>query len=1065
MRLSLRRDRGKSYGNKLNSAVMETMEQRILLSVFTVTNTGDNDGINPAVGAGTGTLRQAIIDSDADTGQTNAIEFSIAGPGVVWTIEPDSPLPAITQSVNIDGNSQGGSGYAGPPLIELDGINSSSEEVLGYEIGSAALDFTASASNSAVEGLDINQFSGGLQSGVGIFLNGASNVVVTDNYIGIQVYGDAALPNYYGIEIDDGATGNIIGGTTLADRNVISGNAVGIRISDALTEGNIVEGNYIGTNYTITSPIPNEYDGIQINNGASDNIIGGTAAGAANFISDNYVNGIEIDGTSSGPQTMGNLVEGNYIGGNGTGVAISAGATDNSIGGPLPGAGNSIDYSYLGAGVEIGSSASDSATVLNDIRLNSIYENNGPGIDLAGFTSDSSGGPHSGPDDLQNFPYLSSATSNGSTTTVQGLFNSTPDAGFVLDFYSNSRLNPDGTEQGAIYLGSATVLTDGSGNATLNVTLNTSVTAGEYITATATTLANLPYGDTSEFAPPVPVTTTTDVLTASGDTVAATEGASFTGDVASFTDTNTSATLSNFSALINWGDGSSTSAGIIAANGSGGFNVVGTHTYLDFGTYATSVTITPTNGSAANPTGTANVVDAALIPLTTPIALGPSEGQPTGNVVVGYFSDADPYATVTNYEGSINWGDGSTATALAPANLSIVSQNATGTLFAITGNHTYTQFGQYQVSIAVTDDDGNPAKTGGSTATIDETTVNVADLPLTAGTTAISYKATEGSASGNVILGYFTDANPTATNVDYLGSINWGDGSTATTLSSSNIVAVSSSSAGVQFAIYGNHTYITFGTYLVTVNVTDDGGNPSKTGGSTISIAETTFTVPDAALTAGTTAIKLTATEGNASGNDIIGYFTDANPDAVAGDYTGSVNWGDGNTATLVAGNITQVSTSSAGVKFAVYGSHVFIKPGTYKVTVNVTDDNGNPADTGGSTATIKEATFQVADAPLTGYSVSGLTAMKNNTFTGVVATFLDHDPLAVTDDYTVKINWGDGAISANVIPTYNSTTGLWSVAGSHKYTKAGMFTITMTVIDDDGGQSAVVESQIKVIA
>jgi hypothetical protein len=775
---------------------------------------------------------------------------------------------------------------------------------------------------------------------------------------------------------------------------------------------------------------------------------------------------------------MGNLVEGNYIGrnaiGNGIGVAILNGATDNSIGGSLPGDGNSIDYSFLGDGVEVGSSASDSATVQNDIRLNSIYENSGLGIDLVGFTSDSTGGPHAGPDDLQNFPFLSSATSNGSTTTVQGLFNSTPDAGFVLDFYSNSVLNPNGTEQGMTYLGHATVLTDGSGNATLNVTLNTSVTAGEYITATATTLANLPYGDTSEFAPPVPVTAATgsngngnggtDVLAASGDIVAATEGASFTGDVASFTDTNTSATQSTFSALINWGDGSSTSAGTIAANGSGGFNVLGTHTYLDFGTYTTRLTITPTNGSAASPTGTANVVDAPLIALTTPIALSPNEGQPTGNVVVGYFSDADPNATISDYEGSINWGDGSTVTTLAPANLSIVSQNAAGTLFAITSNHAYAQFGQYQVSVNVTDDDGSTAKTGGSTTTIDETTINVADLPVTAATTALWYKTTEGSASGSVVLGYFTDADTTAVNSDYLGSINWGDGSTPTTLTSGSIVAVGTSSAGVEFAVYGNHTYTAFGTYHVTINVTDDGDSPSKTGGSTASIAETTFTVADAPLTAGATAIALTATEGNATGNDIIGYFTDVDLNASAGGFMGSISWGDGDTTALAAGDIVAVSTSSAGVKFAVYGNHIFSQPGTYKTVVNITDDNGNPADTGGSTTTIKEAKFTVVDAPLTGYSVTGLTAKKGKTFSGVVATFLDGNPLDVADDYTVTINWGDGNISTNVIPTYNSATGLWSVAGSQKYTKKGTYNILVTIADS-GGQSTTVTSPIKVTA
>ena len=68
-----------------------------------------------------------------------------------------------------------------------------------------------------------------------------------------------------------------------------------------------------------------------------------------------------------------------------------------------------------------------------------------------------------------------------------------------------------------------------------------------------------------------------------------------------------------------------------------------------------------------------------------------------------------------------------------------------------------------------------------------------------------------------------------AVNSDYIGSVNWGDGTVVTPLTSGNIVAVSTSSAGVKFAVYGNHTYTEFGTYHVTINVTDDGGNPSMT--------------------------------------------------------------------------------------------------------------------------------------------------------------------------------------------------------------------------------------------
>ena len=86
--------------------------------VFVVTTTADG---------GPGSLRQAILDSDAATGGTNTIDFAIAGPGV-QTIAPASPLPAITQPVLIDGSSQ--PGYSGTPLIAIDTSTSGMADAL-----------------------------------------------------------------------------------------------------------------------------------------------------------------------------------------------------------------------------------------------------------------------------------------------------------------------------------------------------------------------------------------------------------------------------------------------------------------------------------------------------------------------------------------------------------------------------------------------------------------------------------------------------------------------------------------------------------------------------------------------------------------------------------------------------------------------------------------------------------------------------------------------------------------------------------------------------------------------
>src|SRR5262245_34835433 len=85
------------------------------------------------------------------------------------------------------------------------------------------------------------------------------------------------------------------------------------------------------------------------------------------------------------------------------------------------------------------------------------------------------------------------------------------------------------------------------------------------------------------------------VLTAAGRTIAPTEGVPFSGVVASFTDADPGGTAADYTATIAWGDGQ-TSAGTVAANGSGGFNVSGSHTFAEEGAYDVAVTVADAGG-------------------------------------------------------------------------------------------------------------------------------------------------------------------------------------------------------------------------------------------------------------------------------------------------------------------------------------------------------------------------------------------------------------------------------------------------------------------------------------
>jgi titin len=272
----------------------------------------------------TASLRYAIIESNAATGQTNTIDFAIPGTGV-QTISPLSSLPAITQSVLIDGESQ--PGYAGTPLIQVNGQNAGAVDGL-----------TVTGSSVTIRGLDIVGFS----TGAGIHISGVSAIgnSVYGNFLGSDPSGQTAVPNFDGIAIQSGATNNTIGGATPGARNLISGNSGdGVHIVDSGTTGNAVEGNFIGSDLSGSKPLGNGASGVAIFNGASNNLIGGAGAAAGNTISGNSGYGVYI--SDSG--TAGNVVRGDLIGtdasgthalANGSGgVVIKSGATNNTIGG------------------------------------------------------------------------------------------------------------------------------------------------------------------------------------------------------------------------------------------------------------------------------------------------------------------------------------------------------------------------------------------------------------------------------------------------------------------------------------------------------------------------------------------------------------------------------------------------------------------------------------------------------------------------------------------------------------------------------------------------------------
>jgi titin len=113
---------------------------------------------------------------------------------------------------------------------------------------------------------------------------------IQGNKIGTDVTGETVLGNDVGIYIN-GVPRNRIGGTTPGSGNVISGNTTAIYLLGSTTTGNQIEGNLIGLDAAGKLPLGN-YIGIFLD-GASSNTIGGTAAGARNYIAGDKRNGVD----------------------------------------------------------------------------------------------------------------------------------------------------------------------------------------------------------------------------------------------------------------------------------------------------------------------------------------------------------------------------------------------------------------------------------------------------------------------------------------------------------------------------------------------------------------------------------------------------------------------------------------------------------------------------------------------------------------------------------------------------------------------------------------------------
>ena len=387
-----------------------------------VTNLAGGDGTSPQ-----GSLRQFLSNANTGTGP-NSMRFvpvvptnATDGTNDWWNLAISATLPMISGGdTTVDGTAYDSSD--GATVLNPNGAGPELE-IDGPGAAPAMDGLTVASADNAVRNLVVGGFTDVSRAGVLIIGVSATGNTIAGNYVGTTAAGTAANGNRNGIHVTGGATGNTIGGAALADRNVISGNLDnGVLVNGGGTDGNATQGNYIGTDAGGSNPLGNGLMGVALDAGAADNRIGGIAAGSGNTVA--------------------------YNGSDGVGLEVGAGS------------GNAI----LG---------------------NSIFSNTGMGLDLAsdGVTLNDGGDGDSGPNDLLNFPVITSAVEVAGTVTVDFDLDA-PAGDYRIEFFTNTAADPTGYGEGETFVASYDVVTHPGGSASYSTAF--AGVAGDILTVTAT---------------------------------------------------------------------------------------------------------------------------------------------------------------------------------------------------------------------------------------------------------------------------------------------------------------------------------------------------------------------------------------------------------------------------------------------------------------------------------------------------------------------------------------------------------------------------------------------------
>ncbi len=624
------------------------------------------------------------------------------------------------------------------------------------------------------------------------------------------------------------------------------------------------------------------------------------------------------------------------------------------------------------------------------------------------------------------------AEANGPYTATEGVATTLSGAGSVGVFGSVSSYafdcTSDGTydTSGSSSTASCTYPDNGTYTATVRVTNSTGVTATDTATVTVANAAPTPTGVgiwSGYYA-----SSTSTIGSLLYYTIYAYEGTSITQ-----TGTATDVAADTVTIHYDWGDGTVTTS-------ASGVNT--SHAFVDEGTYDPTIYATDEDGGTSadlwNYLGYGLMFSITNVAPTITSSSGTGSSEGTASTFAATATDPGT-ADILTYTWA--YGDGTSGTGAS-------------------ASHAYADDGAYNWTLTVNDGDGGSVTSSG--------TLTVANVLPTI------WSSSMGSGGEGSAIAYSVSATDPGTADVLTYSWNWGDGSSNTTSGSST-----------------THTYADNGTYTVTVTVSDDTGSVSASGTSVITNVNPVIG-PSTWPTTGSEGVSASfvASATDAGVLDTLTYLwswgdgTSSNTAAAShtwadnGNYTvtltvtdkdgGSVTSSQTMTISNVAPAITSLTATTPLVEGTAgtfsgaatdvpsdsisytwnYGdgtsgtgastTHAYADNGTYTVTLTATD-NGGASSSSSTTVTVTNAD------PVIGAGVSPPSGNE-----GVSVTFVGSatDPGAA-DTLTYTWNWGDGS----------SSTGAVS---SHAYGDDGVYAVTLTVTDDDGG-SAVSSSVISI--